>query len=62
MEENRFKFYGAAQYRASRRYEEKNIRRIVVKLNRKTDQDIIDRLDSVDNIQGYIKQLIRNDK
>ena len=32
-----------------------------LKLSRNTDADIIDRLESVENIQGYIKQLIRAD-
>lgn len=41
------------------RYEKKMIRRINLKLNRKTDADILDHLESVENVQGYIKQLIR---
>lgn len=32
-----------------------------LKLNRHTDADIIEKLDSVDNKQGYIKDLIRQD-
>ena len=41
------------------RYEKKMIRRIILKLNRKTDADILDHLDGVENGQGYIKRLIR---
>lgn len=32
-----------------------------LKLNNKHDADVIDKLNSVDNKQGYIKQLIRDD-
>ena len=32
-----------------------------LKLNRNTDAELIAKLDSVDSIQGYIKQLIKND-
>lgn len=42
-------------------YQRENIRRVVVKLNRKTDQRILEKLDTVDNVQGYIKNLIIKD-
>lgn len=42
-------------------YQRENIRRVVVKLNRKTDQRILEKLDTVDNVQGYIKRLIIKD-
>lgn len=42
-------------------YQRENIRRITVKLNSKTDGDIIAKVDSVSNVQGYIKDLIRKD-
>jgi len=32
-----------------------------LKLNRTTDAELIAKLDSVDSIQGYIKELIKND-
>lgn len=32
-----------------------------LKLNRKTDKDVIEALEAVDNKQGYIKALIRAD-
>ena len=51
-----------AQKRAVAKYEKANIRRIVIKLNRNTDQDIIEHLNNIENVQGYIKELIRRDK
>ena len=50
-----------AQKRAVAKYDAKNTRKIVLKLNRATDADILKRLDTVDNRQGYIKRLIRED-
>ena len=53
-----------AQKRAQKKYDEahkKDFRIVQLKLNRKTDEDIIDRLEAVGNIQGYIKELIRAD-
>lgn len=43
------------------RYEKENIRRFVLKLSRNTDAEMIAFLAGKDNIQGYIKQLIRSD-
>lgn len=42
-------------------YDRENTRRINLKLNNKTDADIIRQLESQKNIQGYIKDLIRRD-
>lgn len=50
-----------AQKRAVAKYDAKNTRKIVLKLNRATDADILKRLDTVGNRQGYIKRLIRED-
>ena len=50
-----------AQRRASARYDERNTRQIKLKLNLREDADILAKLDSVDNKQGYIKGLIRAD-
>ena len=53
-----------AQKRAQKRYDELNkdkFRFIQLKLNREMDADIISKLESVENIQGYIKELIRQD-
>ena len=42
-----------------KRYDDKNTRFIGLKLNNKTDIDILEQIEKVDNIQGYIKQAIR---
>lgn len=42
-------------------YDKRNTRMFCLKLNKKTDKDVIDRLQSADNMQGYIKALIRAD-
>ena len=44
-----------------RRYDAENCRFFHLKFNRKTDADVIDRLDSVPSKQNYIRQLIRKD-
>lgn len=49
-----------AHTRAVAKYNEQNIRQFVLKLNVKTDSDVIAVLDSIDGSkQGFIKQLIR---
>ena len=40
-------------------YEKKNTQGLYIKLNKKTDADIINILNSVNNKQGFIKALIR---
>ena len=50
-----------AQRKASKKYNEKNTKICPIKVNLKTEKDIYDKLESVDNVNGYIKQLIRND-
>lgn len=50
-----------AQKRANAKYDAANTRKILLKLNIHTDKDILDHLDSIDNRQGYIKRLIRQD-
>ena len=50
-----------AQRRAQRRYDEKNTRQVHIKLNLRTDKDVLERLDDVPSKQGYIKRLIRDD-
>ena len=50
-----------AQIFASMKYDAANTKRISLKLNKKTDKDILAKLKSVDNMQGYIKGLIRRD-
>lgn len=48
-------------YKFTKIYDQKNTIKVSLKLNIKTDADIIEYLDSVDNKQGTIKQLIRNE-
>ena len=50
-----------AQLRAQAKYDKDNTIQVKLKLNKKTDADIIKRLAAADNTQGYIKQLIRLD-
>lgn len=50
-----------AQLRAQRRYDAKNTRQVHIKLNLRTDKDVLERLDGVPSKQGYIKGLIRRD-
>jgi hypothetical protein len=46
---------------ATAQYDRENTRRINLKLNKKTDDDIIKWLEAKKNIQGYLKQLVRED-
>ena len=50
-----------AQLRAQAKYDKDNTVQVKLKLNKKTDKDIIIRLAAADNVQGYIKELIRVD-
>lgn len=50
-----------AQIKASRKYDANNTVQFKMKLNIKTDSDILRKLDSVESKQGYIKNLIRAD-
>lgn len=42
-------------------YQKKKIKQIKLSLNKDTDADIIEILDSKDNVQGYLKEMIRKD-
>lgn len=50
-----------SQTKASAKYDANNTKRISLKLNLKTDADILKKLYDVPNTQGYIKELIRKD-
>lgn len=50
-----------AQIKAQAKYDAKNTRQLHLKLNRRTDCDVLEKLDSVPSKQGYIKKLIRAD-
>lgn len=47
------------KYKSQERYDAANTKQVRLKLNTKTDKDIIEWLDSQDNKQGTIKVLIR---
>ena len=50
-----------AQKRAIEKYQKANIRRVVLKLNKNTDKDIITFLEGLNNVQGEIKRMIREE-
>lgn len=50
-----------AQIKTQKKYDAENTRQVHLKLNRRTDGDVLRKLDSVPNKQGYIKELIRAD-
>lgn len=50
-----------AQIKAQKKYDAENTRQVHLKLNRRTDVDVLEKLDSVPSKQGYIKELIRAD-
>ena len=50
-----------SQKRANYKYEQKNIKKVCFKFNKKTDADILSRFREVGNVQGYVKALIRDD-
>ena len=51
-----------AQRRAVAKYDSRMTKTYALKLNIKTDADLIEMLEKQDNIQGYIKELIRRDR
>lgn len=50
-----------AQKKAQAKYDKENTTQVRLKLNLKTDLDILEKLASVPSKQGYIKGLIRAD-
>lgn len=50
-----------AKRRANAKYDKANTKGIYLKLNKNTDTDIIEHLEEAENVQGYIKTLIRKD-
>ena len=48
-----------AQKRATMKYEKANIKRVVLKLNKNTDQDIIAFLEAQKSVNGEIKRILR---
>lgn len=56
-----YKGYTETQARAGAKYDKTHTVQYKIKLNIKTDADIIARLNAQENKQGYIKNLIRSD-
>lgn len=50
-----------AQIKASSKYNKEKTLTVCLRLNKETDKDIIEILESVNSKQGYIKDLIRYD-
>lgn len=50
-----------AQLKAGYKYDKAHTKQVHLKLNKRTDKDVIERLVGMGNVQGYIKGLIRAD-
>lgn len=50
-----------AQKKASNKHNKENTKIISLRLNFRTDKDILEKLDNVPSKMGYIKELIRKD-
>ena len=48
-------------YASNIKAQKRNIRRYVLAVTKSNDSDIIERLDSIGNVNGYLKELIRSD-
>lgn len=51
----------ADNYIHTKKYDQANTKKVTLKLNIKTDSDILEFLDNCDNKQGLIKRLIREE-
>ena len=50
-----------SKYASQNKYDKNNTVQIKMKLNKNTDADILEFLETMENRQGYLKELIRND-
>lgn len=50
-----------ARRRAEKKYQAENTKLLQIRLNFRTDQDILDKLSAEKSMSGYVKKLIRND-
>lgn len=57
----KMKFYSDAQNLRQQRSDARNCIRVSLKFTKSTDADILEKLEEVENKQGYIKELIRKD-
>lgn len=48
-------------YESNARYEKENLLRVMVKFNRKTEPDLVERVESQENRAGYLKRLVKED-
>ena len=48
-------------YRTQEEWRKGHTQRIYIRFNCNTDADILEKLNSMENVQGYIKELIRAD-
>ena len=48
-----------AKIRANAKYDKANTQQILLKLNKKTDADILEVINAQDNKQGFLKECIR---
>lgn len=51
----------AAQIKASNKYAKANTKTFLIKVSKKTETEILEKLESVENKSGYIKKLIYDD-
>lgn len=50
-----------ARHKAVRKYQAENTKLLQIRLNFRTDQNILDKLSEEESMSGYVKKLIRND-
>ena len=50
-----------ARNRAVKKYQAANTKLLQIRLNFRTDQDILDKLSAEESMSGYVKRLIRED-
>lgn len=50
-----------ARRRAEKKYHEANTKLLQIRLNFRTDQDILEKLSVEESMSGYVKRLIRED-
>lgn len=48
-------------YESNAKYEKENLLRVLVKFNRKTEPELVERMESQENKAGYLKRLVKDD-
>lgn len=54
-------YYNQTSLKADTKYKKANIIKVNMSLNRNTDSDILSYIATIENKQGYLKRLIRED-